>query len=261
MVLTILAVLSVGATPVKIAVPELTYSGLSNAEGNALTEFFAERLSKQSGAKVVTPSMTTGLLGLERQRALLGCADGTSCVAELANAMGVDFVVVGTLARFGSGYTVTLKLVDARSVEVKLSASERLSTEDELSSWLTAIAKEWGTALAPPKPDTEPVRSIAPLVVGGAGVVTVIAGSIFLGLAGGIAGELQQRPLPVSFQSPEALGLAASRGTTFQSIGLVAAGLGLVTVVAGVVWWFLSEPAQPHARNVFVPNVFAMGVP
>ncbi len=69
------------------------------------------------------------ILGLERQKALLGCSEGsTTCLAELSGALGVDAVFSGSLAKTGSSYTVTIRVVRAKDGAEVASISERLKT-------------------------------------------------------------------------------------------------------------------------------------
>lgn len=233
---------AIAATPVKIGVPELAYSGLTPVEGNTLVEFFANRLARTPGVQVVTPSSTAALLGYERQRQLLGCDEGsTSCLAELANAMGIDFVVAGSLARLGAGFTVAIKLLEVRSGRAKFSASERLANEDALSAWLAVTAEEWGRALAPH------TRSVAPFIIGGIGLAAGVTGGVLLGLSAGVAGELRARPLPPTLGTAQAIESAAARGSLFQSAGFAAAAVGVVGLAVGVIWWLLDGPPPSSA--------------
>src|SRR5205823_914650 len=65
--------------------------------------------------KVTTAAQLSAVLGLERQRQLLGCTEESgSCVAELANALGADVVVQSTVARVGEGLRCNVVLVSGR---------------------------------------------------------------------------------------------------------------------------------------------------
>lgn len=231
---------AVTAAPVKIAVPDVTTSGLTRAEGSALMEFFGERLAAASGAQVVTPSTTAALLGLERQKQLLGCDEGSSCLAELANAMGVDFVVAGSLVKLGQGFTVTLRLLDTRTAQARLSASERLADEESLSRWLATVAAEWGETVS-----VKARRSPAPLAVAIGGGVVAVVGGVLLGIAGSYAAQLNARPSP--FGSADGFANAARSGATFQLAGLIALAAGVVAAGAGVGWWLFGSPVETPA--------------
>lgn len=54
----------------------------------------------QRGFKVTTPADMRALLGLERQKQLLGCAE-SDCIAEIAGALGVAALLVGDLGMVG----------------------------------------------------------------------------------------------------------------------------------------------------------------
>ena len=77
----------------------------------AINEFLAGAIRDQ-GFEVLTSSDMVAVLGIERQRQLLGCAD-TSCMAELGGALGSAYLVHGTLAVLDQDSALTLSLVDA----------------------------------------------------------------------------------------------------------------------------------------------------
>ena len=83
--------------------------------------------------KVVTASEIATMLGIERQKQLLGCNEGGSCMAELAGALDVDAVIAGSLARTESkGWVLSLKVIDARTTATIASYSTRVATDDAL---------------------------------------------------------------------------------------------------------------------------------
>ncbi|MDQ3266258.1 MAG: hypothetical protein M3Y59_21860 [Myxococcota bacterium] len=76
---------------VKVAAPGLTATGVDPR----IAAFFSEHLAQQlahRGLGVTTAAEISTLLGLERQKQLLGCAD---CQVELGNALGVQGMVQG----------------------------------------------------------------------------------------------------------------------------------------------------------------------
>jgi hypothetical protein len=83
----------------KVAAPGLLCEGVSVSACTALNERLAETL-RQHGHQVVTQRDMAVVLGMERQRQLMGCREGSeSCLAELAGALGVDGVVQGGVVR------------------------------------------------------------------------------------------------------------------------------------------------------------------
>lgn len=66
------------------------------------------------------------MIGLERQKKLLGCADDrSSCVAELAGALGTDGIIVGSPGKPGTNFTISLKIIRARDGCMLFSRADR----------------------------------------------------------------------------------------------------------------------------------------
>src|SRR4051812_29987801 len=97
--LVVLAAAVGTAAPVTLAAPALANAGLPPDK----MEFFTERIAQAlavPGLKVITARDIATVLGLERQKQLLGCAsDGNSCIGELGNALGAKGILNGSLAR------------------------------------------------------------------------------------------------------------------------------------------------------------------
>ena len=72
------------------------------------------------------------LIGLERQKQLLGCAE-RGCVAELAAALGVDGVLTGNVTRSES-WLVTVKVLHAADGSAWSVRSSRESSEGRRTS-------------------------------------------------------------------------------------------------------------------------------
>src|SRR5882757_2883687 len=51
------------------------------------------------GFQVTTPADLEAVMGLERQKQLLGCSEDSSCLAEISSALGVPLVATGRLTR------------------------------------------------------------------------------------------------------------------------------------------------------------------
>jgi hypothetical protein len=161
------------AQPVRVVVTELDVSGLAPSLGPFLSDHLAQQLALQPGLKVTTRDQIAAVLGLERQRQLTGCVEGTSCTAELLGALGGEALVVGRVARVGQKFAVNLKLLSARSADALSFATGTFSSEDELLPFLAQSAEKFaaaiGVALAPrPAPVSLRGRAWIPLLVGGA---------------------------------------------------------------------------------------------
>lgn len=131
-VLLLAVVTASDPVPVKLAAPGLSYVNLTTKQGEFFADYFAQQLGAQ-GLTVTTASEIATLLGFERQKQLLGCGDESStCVAELAGALGADGLIAGSLAKFKGGYTVQLKILAAEDGHVVARAAETVKDEDKL---------------------------------------------------------------------------------------------------------------------------------
>jgi len=128
--------------PLKVVMPALTLSNLADGVGQVFEEHAATQL-KLAGLEVVTARDMTAILGLERQRQLLGCNEvSTTCLTELGNALGADGVVVGTLAKVGARYDLNLKLLDSGSARVLAIGARNATTEEGVLDALTELTRQ-----------------------------------------------------------------------------------------------------------------------
>lgn len=88
-------------------------------------------LGRAGTFEVTGQSELSAVLGLERQRQLLGCAE-SSCFAEIGGALGARWLVMGSLGRFGSKLRLDLKLIDARQGKAAAREGKVLESDDEL---------------------------------------------------------------------------------------------------------------------------------
>lgn len=226
--LVVLAV-TVQAAP-RVTVPQFRVTQVSPE----IAEFATERtgqLLRERGFVVTTPDEIQALLGNERQRQLLGCDEGQSCMSELAAALGADAIVVGRLTRLGGRLEVDVKLVDSSTSAVKAQARESITDDGELRGALERIV----AILAP-----SPARSPWPFVTLGVGGALAVTGAVLLALVASSAASFPG-------QTYDSLG-DFQRGTqplfVQRTVGLGLAGSGLAVAVGGLVWSLFSKPAE-----------------
>src|SRR5437868_5076640 len=114
--LVALAAVALAAAPqLKVAVLDVSAVGFAADARNFYTQQVGIELS-QFGVAASTPQQISALLGLERNKQLLGCAENsTNCLVELANALGVDGIAMTDLAKIGSVYQVSIRIIDSRN--------------------------------------------------------------------------------------------------------------------------------------------------
>lgn len=74
------------------------------------------------GFEAIGPEDVKALVGFETMRDETGC-DDASCVAEIGNALGVPFLVAGSVAKLDNSVVITLKLINVRETRVQARVS------------------------------------------------------------------------------------------------------------------------------------------
>lgn len=103
--------------------PRLAFLGIrplsvDQAKADLLSEVVLTEASRFRGLETIGQSDIGAMLGLEKQRQLLGCKEDSACMAEIGGALGADYVLVGSLGQMGGLLRVDLKLLDARKARV-----------------------------------------------------------------------------------------------------------------------------------------------
>jgi hypothetical protein len=228
--------LSAAAGSVKLAAIGFTSAGITVEQQQFYSEHFALRLSQRPGIRVVSQKDTAALLGVERQRQLLGCAE-SNCMAELAGALGVDGIVTGQVARIGSVYQLDVKVLSGSGAAPLAVASRRVSDEEHLLDEMDEMADEIAAHLVQP-PRAEARRWPAWLLVG-AGGAAVVVGGIFLGK---MATDWNTLTGSGAAQVSNEMALAARNdGRVSTPLGYALASIGLAAILTGVVWLFVGS--------------------
>lgn len=175
------------------------------AEGTAaiLTDIVASDVAR-AGNDVISRSDIAAMLGFEKQKQVLGCAEETSCLAEIGGALGVDFMLTGQVGQIGTQYRISLLLVDSRKARVAARAAEFCEkNEDALVRAAQSAVRQLLEAVAPapaaapppapagasaaaprpagPAPAARPDRTMAWIAFGTSG--GLLLGGSLLGLA------------------------------------------------------------------------------
>lgn len=241
--LTSVALVLLAAAPVKIAATSFTVAGEDGKRAGVWLERFAEVMRRDKRVEVITADDLAQLVGMERQKALLGCeASAASCVTELANALGTDGVLVGSITRSEDSYLAVVKILRQRNATVWWSASGRMKGEGALLDWLDEQAAAAVEAMAP----RAPVR-VGPLILGGGALVGLGVGAALLALSNTSALEAVR-----SAPDEPALRSALDAGRTQGTTGVVLVSLGGAALVTSIIWLALPGDAKPSVA--FVPT-------
>jgi TolB-like protein len=201
----------------KIVVLELEASGIESAQAELVGGVVAQTLSRFDTLEVVTTDDIRRVADFEAQKQALGC-DQESCLAEIAGAMGAQYVIFGRLGALEESLLVQLNLFDAGAARPVAREDLRGKSLDELVDRMGPATTRLARTLLPEGAVIE-VEDETPTATTGSAEGP---GALTLGLRWGGAGL-------------GALGLA---------VGTVATTIALIEV--GVV----SDTAQPaKARN------------
>jgi outer membrane receptor protein involved in Fe transport len=130
-------------TTVTVGVLEfVSKGGISQQKADALADLLAEEISRMGDVRVIGKHDIVSILKLEKQKRLAGC-DDSECISDVAGALGVRWMVSGSVSRFGGTYLLNLKLFDIERSQVVSRASRKTrGEEDILLSEIVSAAHE-----------------------------------------------------------------------------------------------------------------------
>ncbi|MEW5855532.1 MAG: hypothetical protein AB2A00_42555 [Myxococcota bacterium] len=159
--------------------------------------------------RVVTPRDMISMLSTLEQKQLVRCAQDecTLVDVEIAGALGVSHMLVGTVGKLGGTYLLALKVLDLKTGLAAASVTQRVrgETEEALADAVPVVVAELmrGMGLLVPEAPSES-RPRWPLAAVGAGVGSLVGG-VGLALVGllplllGVAGSAWAYSTPEAF--------------------------------------------------------------
>lgn len=253
--------------PVKLASPGLAGVNLSKE----VATFYADHLAQQlvgQGLRVITATEISSLLGLERQKELLGCAEtSASCSAELANALGVDGMVSGSIGRFDGAVQINVKIIAAVDGRTLSFFSRQVSRERDVLEALNDAAEKMAPEVmeAVRNKDNPPsviVRGAGPSAVhplrkwswapAAGGLIGIGVGTAFLTQVSSTVRALKILPGLEGALEPDEAARRYEVAKTQQTLGWVSMGLGVTALAGGVVMFFLGGESTPATASAIV---------
>lgn len=112
---------------VKIAVLDLQARGVDAQLASSATTLVASEINKLEVFKVISREDIRNMLSFEKDKQNLGCEADQACLAEIGGALGVEYIVAGSLAKIGDTFLLSLTLNDVKKATVEGRVSENVS--------------------------------------------------------------------------------------------------------------------------------------
>lgn len=215
--------------------------GFSEREVATIEELLLGALQRPGRLKVTGRSDVSMLLGLEAQKQALGCDADVACLAELAGALGVQFVASADVGLIGETRVVALKVLEVASATSIARVRRTLPAAGDLVAAIDGVAGDAESAIlqhlagraSAKAPGLSPLKlgGIAGLVVGAG--LGVAAGLLALGTRNAVADlGLNPRPGADVTRKMAEINAQADLATVLGVAAGVAGAVGLGLVVA-----------------------------
>jgi hypothetical protein len=210
---TLLIALTVASVaPPRVLVLDLKNEGASEAVRVVVQDELAKRISKE---------------GLNVVKQAIGCGD-ESCMVEIANALGAEFTVYGSIVSLNGLTVVNLTLLDAQRQVAMTRESFQTRDTDTLSAELKPAVHRLVAPIAPPH--GPPVLGITGVSVAGLGLVTAAVGTA-ISVEAWVVIKSERT---ISEAGPDAQ--AKDDALERFDLGLLIGGVGLGVIAAGTVF-------------------------
>jgi hypothetical protein len=231
----------------------LLAAGLDPQTATVYTGIVAATAAESTSIDVVTADDLRHALDQEAARRSIGCADDTSCIAEIASAMGARLVLYGTAAQLDDELVVTLQLYDtatATGARRIARAVGRRELSDALATATRSLMTEYLERAPPiagkrvrcivldlkgggaPAPSSPPhVLTIVGVSAAAVGAVGVVAGVVIDLAAVGPLNAKARAPATSQIDAKQAFADRDASG----AIALACYGIGGVLVIGGAV--------------------------
>jgi hypothetical protein len=169
-------------------------SGVSAETAGTVADYVQSELSQLGAYEVIGQNELVAMLGVERQKALLGCGEEGACLTELGGALDAERMIVGDLSRVDDLAILNLSLVDMKASKaiarvgrkVALSGSKLGPLFDEVRPMLYEMLNKDPTNAAHP---LKQERSFGGFVIGVLGDTDVLGPRIAPGLTAELSGR------------------------------------------------------------------------
>ena len=111
----------------------------------------AEMAGYEAHFEIITNADMRQMVALEAEKQSMGCADDSSCLAELAGAMGARFVMFGEVGKLGKNIIITLNLFDSQEAKAAGRVILRANSLDEIPDKVPPALDQIGAPVCAPR--------------------------------------------------------------------------------------------------------------
>jgi TolB-like protein len=139
-----------GDDGVSVLIMDLKSSdGIPKNEVKTVNELVTTAFSRYEGLDVISSGDMQQALELEGQKAAAGCdEESAACLAELAGALGAQYVVFGSLGRLGKLYILNLNLYDSEKAKSVVREKLQADTLEDLPRRIDATVDKMAVVFA-----------------------------------------------------------------------------------------------------------------
>ncbi len=126
-----------------LAVMSPAWQGLDSSTARLVSDALADELMRTGKVRVMERDQMRQILK-EQDFQQSGNCDGSECAVEVGRLLSIDNIVVGTIGRLGSSYTISMRLVKVESGEI-IGSSRRMKRgeiDEVVSEVLPQVAQE-----------------------------------------------------------------------------------------------------------------------
>lgn len=126
-----------------VAIFPITSKILDDGERSALTDALRSEIGKNSNYQVMERSQMSEILK-EQGFQQSGACNETSCLVEMGQLLGANYIVIGNIGQVGKTYSVNGRLVDVATSKIMkdVTTSHKGSKDEILTDVIPGLAKE-----------------------------------------------------------------------------------------------------------------------
>lgn len=115
---------------IRVAVNDFSVADVDERIAQVVAESLVFELRKLERTNVISFEEVRQMLNLEAEKQSMGCTSDESCLAQIADALGVDYLVTGTLAHVGDTHVFGLRLLDQSAAAAERTVNKVLPADN-----------------------------------------------------------------------------------------------------------------------------------